>query len=117
MTQATTQQALAQLTASNTPFASPQAAVPASNGTVVDVADNSTTVRDGAAILLGVYVNTVLSNHALPIKDGTATVLSIPAQAAAGTFYPFPGIRFGTSLVVDPDDTATGNITVCWLPQ
>lgn len=81
---------------------------------VVDVSDNSTTVVDGPAILYGIYVNTVLSNHALPVKDGSTTVVTVVAQAAAGTSIRYPGIRFNTSLVVDPNDAATGSITVAY---
>lgn len=83
---------------------------------VVDVSDNSTTVSAGPAILYGIYVNTVLSNHALPIKDGTVPVVTVVAQAAAGTSIQYPGIRFETSLVVDPNDSATGSITVAYRP-
>jgi hypothetical protein len=83
---------------------------------VVDVADNSTTVYTGACTINGVYINTVLSAHALPIKDGTVTVVTIPASAAAGTHYPLPGIKFTTSLVVDPDDSATGGVVVAYRP-
>ena len=81
---------------------------------VVDVGDNSTTVSSAPALLFGVYVNTVLSAHACPIEDNTTTVVTLPASAAAGTFYPFPGIRFETSLIVNPNDAGTGNITVAY---
>ena len=79
---------------------------------VVDVSDNTTTVFDGPCDLYGVYVNTVLSAHALPIKDDTTTVVTVAASAAVGTYLVFPGVRFDTSLIVDPDDAATGNVTV-----
>jgi len=81
---------------------------------VVSVADNTTTVHDGPAILFGVYVNTVLSAHALPIEDGSTTVVSIAASAAVGTNTTFPGIRFDTSLIVNPNDAATGSVTVAF---
>ncbi len=82
---------------------------------VVDVATDSTTVvSTGPVELLGVYINTVLSAHALPIKDGTATMLTIPASAAAGAYYDFFGGKFLTSLVVDPDNSGTGNVTLFW---
>lgn len=83
---------------------------------VVDVSTNSTTVYDGPAILAGVYVNTVLSAHVLPITDAAVTVVSLPASAAAGSVYTFPGIRFETSLIVDPNDAATGSVTVVYRP-
>ncbi len=83
---------------------------------VVPVADNSTTVYTGPVMLYGVYINVVLSGQVLLIKDGTTTVITIPASAAAGTHFPIPGIRFETSLIVDPDDSATGNVTVAFRP-
>lgn len=83
---------------------------------VVDVADDSTTVYNGPAVLAGVYVNTGLSAHALPIADGSTTVVTIPASASAGAMYTFPGIKFATSLVVDPNDSATGSVTVVYRP-
>lgn len=83
---------------------------------VVDVATDSTTVYTGKCLLMGVYVNTALSAHALPIIDGSTTVVTIPASAAAGSMYTFPGIRLETSLIVDPNDAATGNITVVYRP-
>jgi len=82
--------------------------------TVVDLSDNVTTVSSVPAILYGVYVNTVLSADACPIEDGTTAVITLVASLAAGSNLQFPGVRFDTSLVVDPDDAATGNITVIW---
>jgi hypothetical protein len=84
--------------------------------TVVDVATDSTTITTRPARLMGVYINTALSAHALPIVDGTTTIFTIPASATAGTFYPFYGAKFKTSLVIDPNDSGTGNITVLWDP-
>lgn len=84
---------------------------------VVDVSVDATTVFTGRCYLYGVYVNTVLSAHTLPIKDDTTTLVTIPASAAAGSFYDFPGIQFATSLIVDPNDAATGNITLAYAPH
>lgn len=82
---------------------------------IVVVDDNSTTVFTGPCIVYGVYVNTVLSAHACPIQDGTTAVITLPASLAAGTNLIFPsGIRFNTSLIVDPNDSATGNITITY---
>lgn len=83
---------------------------------VVDVADNTTTVYSGPALLFGVYVNTVLSAHACPIEDNSVAIVTLPASAAAGSMYSFPGIRFETSLIVNPNDAGTGNITVAYRP-
>jgi hypothetical protein len=82
---------------------------------VVNVATNSTTVIESRAKLHAIYVDTVLSNHACPIKDGTTTVFSIVAQAAAGTYLELYGIEM-SSIVVDPDDSATGGIVVIYDP-
>lgn len=85
---------------------------------VVDVATDITTVYNGPALLFGICVNTTLSAHVLPITDGTSgsTVVSLAASAAAGTWIYYPGIRFLTALVVNPNDAATGNITVAYRP-
>ena len=80
----------------------------------VDLSNNSTTVLSSRGRIHAIYVDTVLSNHACPIKDGTTTVFSIVAQAAAGTYLELYGIEFGTSIVVDPDDSATGAIVVIY---
>lgn len=83
---------------------------------VVNVADDSTTVIAYPAVLVGIHVNTALSAHALPIKDGATTVFTLPASQGIGN-YALPGpVRFGTSIVVDPDNSGTGNITVVYRP-
>ena len=83
---------------------------------VVDVSANTTTVYDGPAILHGIYVNTALSAHALPIEDASTTVVTIPASATAGSIYHPFDIKFATSLIVNPNDSATGSITVAYRP-
>ena len=83
---------------------------------VVDTSTNSTTVYNGPAILKGVYVNTGLSAHTVVMKDNATAVVTIPASAAAGSMYTFPGILCATSLVCDPDDSSTGSITVVYKP-
>lgn len=85
----------------------------------VNVADNSTTVYTGPCLFFGAVVTTALSAHALPILDGSVTIAALAASAAIGASTPVPagvGVRCETSLVVDPNDAATGNITVFYLP-
>ena len=82
---------------------------------VVDVSNNSTTVFTGACIYYGAIVTTALSAHALPILDGANTIAAFAASAAVGaTSSPagLAGIRCTTGIVVDPNDAATGTITV-----
>ena len=83
---------------------------------VVSVTDNTTTVYTGPCMLTGIYVNTTLSAHVCPVTDGATTVVSIAASAAAGTSIQYPGISFGTSLIVNPNDSGTGSITVAYRP-
>lgn len=84
---------------------------------VVDVADNSTTVYTGPCIYYGSIVTTALSAHALPILDGSNTVDAFAASAAVGTYHGLNhGVRCATGIVVDPNDAATGNITVFYRP-
>lgn len=78
---------------------------------------NSEQIYAGPCILYGIYVSTAISAHVTVIKDGTTAVLSLPASAAAGSMYTFPGIRFETSLELDPDDaTTTGVLTFVYRP-
>lgn len=81
----------------------------------VDLADDSTTVESVPCLVKGITVTTGNSAHACPIKDDSTPVFSIPASQAIG-YEQFPGgdqgIRFETSLVVDPHDSATGVATI-----
>lgn len=79
----------------------------------VDAANDSTTVVNGPCIFYGAVVTTALSAHALPIQDNTTAVAAFAASAAVGTTINIQsGVKCNTSLVVDPNDAATGNITV-----
>ena len=82
--------------------------------TVVDVADNSTTVFTGPCILYGLIITTILSAHVLEVKDGTTVIAAFVATAPVGSNQQYAGIRCDTSLVVDPNDAATGRVTVIW---
>lgn len=78
----------------------------------VDVADNSTAISTGPCLYFGAIVTTALSAHALPIMDGSTTVDSFAASSAVGTAHLLQhGVRC-SALTVDPNDAATGNITV-----
>jgi hypothetical protein len=78
--------------------------------------DGPTTIHNGPALLFGVYVNTVLSAHTVLFKDGTTTKITLPASLAAGSERCFYGARFETSLIIDPDDNSTGDVTVFYRP-
>ena len=83
----------------------------------VDLTTDSTTVYDGACVLAGIYVNATISNHSTVIKDGATTVLTLPNSATIGSMYQFPGIKFDTSIVCDPDNaTTTGSLTFVYRP-
>lgn len=83
--------------------------------TVVDTSGDSTTVSSTPAALVGVYINTTLSAHTVVLQDNATAKFTIPASAAAGTFFPIQ-CECATSLVVNPDDASTGSITVMWRP-
>ena len=78
----------------------------------IDWENNSTTVYDGPCVLSGIYFTEAASAHTCVIKDGTTTVLTLPASIAVATIYNFPGIKFNTSLVADPDDSASAGKAV-----
>jgi hypothetical protein len=83
---------------------------------VNDTSNDSTTIYNGPALLFGIFVNTVLSAHTVVIQDNATAVITLPASLAAGTNLTFPGIRFETSLVCNPNDSSTGNITIMYKP-
>lgn len=87
------------------------------NYTIVDLGDNSTTVSSAPALFYGVYVNSTVGED-LVIKDDTTAVFTIAAASmTANTYLSFgdKGIRFETSLVIDPDDTSTeADFVVLW---
>jgi hypothetical protein len=82
----------------------------------VDTSVDSTTVYNGPAILSYIYVNTGLSAHTVVISDNATAKFTLPASLAAGSERSPRGAQFRTSLVVDPDNASTGNITVCYRP-
>ena len=84
---------------------------------VVDLSTDKTTVATMPVIVKGVYVNTVLSAHACNISNGTSTVFIIEASKAAGSVVDFAGedgVFFNTNLIIDPDNSATGSITIIY---
>ena len=85
--------------------------------TVVDVADNSTTVSTGPCMVKSMWVQTVLSAHVVPILDGAVAIDSFAASAAVSTKKEFDGVKFVTSLIIDPNDAGTGKIIVVWKPN
>ena len=85
----------------------------------VDVADNTTNVYAGAAQLVGVHVQVLLSAHACPIEDssGGTVLFTIPADAKAGSWHEAGNMRFPNGLFVNPDDVGTGIVTVVYIPD
>ena len=84
---------------------------------VADLSTDSTTLSTTAVEVRGYYVNTALSAHACNISNGSTVIFIIPASTAAGTLVEFTGIEgvlFDDNLIVDPDNSATGNITVMY---
>jgi hypothetical protein len=79
----------------------------------VDTSGNSTEVVAGPCIYYGYSVTTALSAHTVIIKDTSTAVDAIAASAAVGSSHFIPnGVRITGTLVVDPDDSSTGNIAV-----
>ena len=84
------------------------------NATVVDLSDDSTTVYTGSCLFRGASVHTVLSGQVCPIQDNATVIAAFPATAAVGSEIKGWDQRILTSLIVNPDDAATGMITVVW---
>lgn len=83
--------------------------------TEVDLAtDADVVVTASPCVLLGVYVNTVFSAHAVNLIDDVTTKLILPASLAAGTKIDFPSATFATNLSINSNDAATGKLVVFW---
>ena len=79
----------------------------------VDLSADTTTVAAFPCLVKGWEITTTMSAHICLLKDGSTTVAAIPASTTAGTGVDYLGSRrYETSLVVDPDNAATGVITV-----
>ena len=78
--------------------------------------DGPTTIHDGPALLFGVYVNTSIATATVVLADATTAMITLPVSLAAGVSVNCYGARFETSLIIDPGDTATGNVTVFYRP-
>lgn len=83
----------------------------------IDVSTNSTTVVTGPCVYYGAVVTTALSAHVVLVKDDTNIIDAFAASATIGTGHFLPvGVRCATSLVLDPDDSSTGNVTIYYKP-
>lgn len=67
----------------------------------------------GAGSLGGVLVNNAVA-AAITIADGTRTIITVPASAAAGTFYNLGGVDISSYLKVST--TSTNDVTVFHTP-
>ena len=82
----------------------------------MDLSTDSTTVYGYPVILRGISINVGLSAHACPITDGSTTQFQVPASASIGQWIECGDARMAT-LVVDPDNAATGTVTVVYKPE
>lgn len=86
----------------------------------IDLATDLSTVLSTPAIVRGFYVNTALSAHACNINNGSDTIFIIPASLAAGTVVDFAGeqgVLFDVNLIIDPNDAASGSITIMYIER
>ena len=87
---------------------------------IVDLAPDLPKVLRTATIVRSIYVNTTLSAHACNLDNGSDTLVILPASLAAGTVIDFGGelgVLFDNSLIVDPDNSATGSITIFYIEK
>jgi len=83
--------------------------------TEVDLStDADVVVTASPAYLLGIYVNVVLSAHAVEIKDKTDSQLTLLASLAAGTKIDCHRAVFATNITIESNDSATGKIVIFW---
>ena len=83
---------------------------------VVDLATNSTIVAAAGGTVRGVYLHDNLA-YDLLLTDNAVTVFKIPSGLGAGSFVDLGDVRFETDVTVDPNDAATGTVTVIYRPS
>ena len=79
---------------------------------VVDLSVDAGATITGPICLLGIYNNTAMSAHEVTIGDDTTVKITLPASTAAGTRMNCYGAVFTTSLLVTPNVSSTGTITI-----
>jgi hypothetical protein len=83
----------------------------------VDLSNDVTTITSVPCLIAGWEVTTVLSAQPCPIMDGATAVLAVPASSVVGAFRELRRpIRTSSNLIVDPDNAATGVITLAYRP-
>ncbi len=83
--------------------------------TVVDLeTDADVVVTSSPAVLLGLYVNTVFSAHAVLVKDSGGTKLTMAASTAAGTQVDCHSASCAGNITIESDNAATGDLVVFW---
>lgn len=78
----------------------------------VDLSGGDNTAVSYPALVKSVYVNSDLSAHACPIKDGSNSVITLKASLSAGSNIDLFGIQYNEHVLVNPDASATGDITI-----
>lgn len=85
--------------------------------TVIDLSgDAATVVSSVPAVLVGIYVNVVMSAHAVTVSSNAVTKITLPASTAAGVNMNCYGAIFGTDITITPNASSTGTITVFYRP-
>lgn len=85
------------------------------NYSVIDLSAGDTIVYAAPAIIGNIYVDVVMSAHAVTVKDDTTSVFNILASSAAGySLTAMKGTRLESTLVVSPNASSTGTIVVQW---
>jgi hypothetical protein len=82
----------------------------------IDLSNNaSTTVWPGPALLLGIWVEATIGTASITIDDNATSRLAVPVAIPIGV-HRLPGVIFETSLVVNPQDSSTGQIRLLYKP-
>ena len=76
--------------------------------------DADVTISSAPCVLLGIYINAVLSAHAVNVMDAASNKIILPASMAAGTKIDCHSAEFATSLIINSNDSATGKIVFFW---
>ena len=78
----------------------------------VDLSTDITTITAVPCLVKCAVVTSVTSAHVVLVKDATNQVFALPASSAAGYTIDVFGVRFESSLIVDPDNAGTGKVSI-----
>lgn len=75
------------------------------------------TVTSGPCLLQAIYINVATSAHPTLLLDGLSIVIEIPGSQTAGSLLTFDNYKFDENLNCIINASATGSMTLIFVPE